>query len=61
MALPQLLTAVGIGYDVAQFARTRPDRQAPAFEVTATLREKEPASLSKLFTHLTLIWMGGVA
>ncbi len=35
------------GYNVAQFARTRPDRQAPAFEVTATLREKEPASSSR--------------
>jgi len=35
------------GYNVAQFARTRPDRQAPAFEVTATLREKEPVSSSQ--------------
>jgi hypothetical protein len=32
------------GYNVAQFARTRPDRQTPAFEVTAILREKQPVS-----------------
>jgi len=35
------------GYNVAQFARTRPDRQAPAFEVTAILREQEPVSSSQ--------------
>jgi hypothetical protein len=35
------------GYNVAQFARTRPDRQAPAFEVTAILQEKELASSSQ--------------
>jgi hypothetical protein len=34
------------GYNVAQFARTRPDRQAPTFEVTAILQEKEPVSSS---------------
>jgi len=31
------------GYNVAQFARTRPDRQSPAFEVTAVLGETKPA------------------
>jgi serine/threonine protein kinase len=28
------------GYNVSQFARTRPDRQSPAFEVTVMLHEK---------------------
>ena len=31
------------GYNVAQFARTRSDREASAFEVTAMLRETTPA------------------
>ncbi len=35
------------GYSVAQFARTRPDRQAPAFEVTSMLKEKELTSSSQ--------------
>ena len=35
------------GYNVAQFARTRPDRQSVAFEVTAKLRPKESHSASR--------------
>jgi serine/threonine protein kinase len=35
------------GYNVAQFARTRSDRQAPALEVTAMLRQTEPAAASQ--------------
>jgi hypothetical protein len=35
------------GYNVAQFARTRPDRRSAAFEVTARLRGIESDSTSK--------------
>ena len=34
------------GYNVAQFARTPLGQQAPAFEVTAILREQQPVSSS---------------
>jgi len=35
------------GYNVAQFARTRPDRKAVAFEVSANLRQDEADSASQ--------------
>jgi hypothetical protein len=35
------------GYNVAQFARTRPGQPAAVFEVTAILREKEAVSTSE--------------
>jgi len=35
------------GYNVAQFMRTRPDRQAPTFEVVARLRREDPNSESQ--------------